>query len=185
MRVYRFNLVALISLSLLTCLQVAPVEAKILANQTQNMSASSGRWSAQLASATGAASSTAYQITWTGNSNKQFELISIINTGNFDLSAEHLTFSTAKSNGDNTNPPALTFELCTGNWDPTTFLCSGTITQVASATSGTVNFSRLLLVNQRLIFRVTNARNAVGNQITTFNCQTFRSDLRSGISFSS
>lgn len=185
MKAMKSHLFAFISLLLLLSFQIAPSEARILANHNQNVSANSGRWSTELGTATGTGSATSYQITWTGNSNKQYELISFINQGNFDLVAEHLTFSSAKSNGDTTNPPTLTFELCSENWDTTTFACSGTITLIGTATGGSINFNRYLIVGQRLIFRVTNARNAIGNQISTFNSQSFRSDIRYGISTSS
>lgn len=181
----KFNAILLTVLPLLLSIQTTNAQAFFDSKYQQNLSSTTGRWGTQLATATGSGSSTAYQITWTGNSNKQYELLSFINTGDFDLISEHLSFSTAKANGDTTNLPTLTFELCSGNWDTTTFLCNGTITLSGSSIGGNINFLRYLISGNRLVFRVTNARNNPGNYLTTLNSQTFRSDVRNGLRFNS
>lgn len=182
---FRIWFIFVLTLPLLLNLQSQSADAFYDSNLQQNMSSSTGRWITQIATATGSGSSTAYQITWTGNSNKQHELLSFLNLGDFDLVAEHLSFSTAKANGDTTNPPTLTFELCSGAWDPTTYLCNGVITLSGSSTGGTINFLRYLTPNSRLVFRVTNARNNPGNYLTSLNSITYRSDIRNGIMVSS
>lgn len=177
----RFKSLSALSLALLLLSQNQIALASIKANRSLTNSGITGVWSSNVTSSNGNPTNSTYQITWTGSANKLYELISIVNTGNFDLIAGHLTFSTAKSNGDTTNPPNLTFETCTGSWDPTNFACSGAITQVGSATSGQININRYLMTANRLVLRVTNSRNSVGNQITTFNSQSFRSDIRNGL----
>lgn len=172
-------------LSLLLSFQATGAQANLDTKFQQNLSSSTGRWATQLATATGVGSTSSYQITWTGNSNKQYELLSFINTGDFDLISEHLTFSTSKANGDTTNLPTLTFESCSGAWDTTTFLCNGTITLSGSSTGGNINFLRYLISGNRLVFRVTNARNNPGNYLTTLNTHTSRSDIRTSLRFNS
>ncbi len=174
-------LVSFMILALSFSIQVERSDALIVANSTLNISGGTGAWSSALATANGSSTNNSYQITWTGNGNRQNELLAVVNTGNFDLIATHLTFSSVKSNGDTTNPPTLTFETCSGTWNLTTFACSGTITQIGSSTSGQIDINRYLTPGNRSVIRVTNARNNTGNYITTFNSRTFRSDIRFGI----
>ncbi len=160
---------------------LSPAVALVITNSVTNINGETGAWSSALATASGSSTNNAYQIIWTGNANRQNELLAVVNTGNFDLIATHLTFSSVKSNGDTTNPPTLTFETCSGTWNLTTFACSGTITQIGSSTSGQIDINRYLTPGNRSVIRVTNARNNSGNYITTFNSRTFRSDIRFGI----
>ena len=180
MRLAKTLVTTAISLSLLAFPNSESALGAFLSSHTKNSNTSSGSWKTEIASATGAGTSSPYLLTWTGNSNKQYELLSLINIGNFDLTAQHLTFSTAKANGDTTNPPLLKFETCSGVWDATTFLCSGSIVLIGSATGGQVNVIRYLVPGSRTILRVTNPRNNPGNYISTFNAHTFRNDIRSG-----
>lgn len=170
---------------LLLLLQIAYASAGVITTLQTALGTNTGRWATELGTATGTGSTTSYQITWTGNANKQYELMSIINVGNFDITQEHFTYASAKANGSLTNPPILTFELCSGTWDTATFLCSGTITQVGSGTGGTIDISRYVIASNRLVVRITNARNNQGNHFTTFDTQTYRSDIRFGIGINS
>lgn len=83
MRSRRFMAIA-IALSLILSFQIQEAMAALSANQQNNKNLATGIWRTQLATATAGATTGPYQITWTGGANKQYELISIINTGNFD-----------------------------------------------------------------------------------------------------
>lgn len=167
------------SLILVNGLQIA--SAAIVANTQSNLAVTAGNWRTLLASANGAGISGSYQITWTGGFNKQSELLAVVNAGSFDLIAQHLTFTSARGNGDTTGAPTLNFESCSGSWDAVNLTCSGTITSIASATSGQVNINRYVIAGSRIVLRVTQTRNGPGNYISTFNTLTFRSDIRSGM----
>lgn len=165
---------------LLSSLQVLPLHAVVKVSTTQNSSASTGNWGSQVSSSTGTGTTAAYQVTWTGNINKQYVLIAIINTGTFDLLVTHLAYSTAKSNGDATNAPVLTFDLCSGTWDPTTFACSGTVTTIGTGAAGVLDVVKLIPVSNRLIVRITDPHNKGSNYLTLINSQNIRADIRSG-----
>lgn len=184
MRSISFRAIA-ISSSLFLVFQIQMASAAITSNSQSNLNLATGYWRTLLASANGAGTSGPYQITWTGGSNKQNDLLAIINTGNLDLVAQHLTFSSVRSNGDITGAPTLTFETCSGAWDINTFACNGTATTIASAISGQLNVNQYVIAGSRIVLRITHTRNGSGNYISTFNTLTFRSDIRSGIAINS
>lgn len=173
--------ISVVSLLFLSIVEVQPTYASMNVSVDRTMTIGAGTWSTQLAAPTTAPSSAAYQIVWTGNVNKQYALFSIVNMGTYDLLSAHFTYSSAKGNGDTTNPPALTFELCSGTWDATTYACSGAISAVGTGTGGAISFSSLIPLGNRITLRATNSRSSTSNYITTFNAQAFRSDIRSGV----
>ena len=155
--------------------------AAILGNVNASTSITSGSWLATVNSATGNSVAAPYVTGWTGNNKKQDILIALINSGSLDLIGGHFNFSSAKPNGDTTNAPTLTFDTCTGVWDPTTFICSGTTMTVGNGTSGTVNIAQPIPVGGRVIIHITNARNNSANFNTTLSSFLTRSDIRTGV----
>lgn len=145
----------------------------------------SGRWASQLGLSTGAVSSNPHLLVWSGSSQKQYFLFAFENTGTFDLSAGHILYSSAKPNGDASNPPSISFDICSGAWDSTSFTCSGSVFNLGSGQAGTLNFLYNVPTGNRLVIRATNTRSSNGNYVTTLNTQTFRSDIRSGQRFNS
>ncbi len=184
MRLLRILAIA-VSSSLISVNGLQMASAAIIANSQSITAKATGNWRSLLANANGAGASGSYKIIWTGGSNKQSELLAIVNTGTFDLIAQHLTFSSARNNGDTNGAPTLNFESCSGNWDNVNLTCSGTISSIASASSGQININRYLIAGNRLILRITQTRSGTGNYISTFNTLTFRSDIRSGITVNS
>ena len=155
-----------------------PAQALLNSKINNTYAVTSASWGTQIATQTGPGSSGSYQITWTGNKNNQNALFSIVNTGNTNLITSHISFSSAKPNGDTTNPPNLIFHICNGIWDPNTFACSGNTSQVGSAFSGNIDFTNYVPSGGRFVVLVNNARNSNSNWITTINTQVTRSDIR-------
>lgn len=177
----KFKFVAF-SLPLLALLGLTPASAGIASILSGTFGASTGYWGSQVASATGNGSTGAYSINWSGSTNKQYEMMSLINVGAYDLIAGHLTFSSAKPNGDSSNGPNLTFETCPGTWNLATFACSETVTAFGSGTGGTVNLNLPIAAGSRVIFRVNSGKaNGGGAYVTSINALTSRSDIRAGV----
>lgn len=167
--------------SLLTLLMMIPhTQGKLQSTSGLESLVYTGSWSTTVNSYNGPSANIPYTITWTGSSRKQHALIAIINNGNYSLSTSHLSYSSVKTNGDISRPPTLTFESCSGIWDPITFNCSGAITFIGSGTTGTVEVSGNISPGNRLIIRLTNQRDASFNYNTTLNSVTYRSDIRTG-----
>lgn len=179
------SLLSLIASLLLFQMTIPNAHGKLESNSTFASIVNTGTWSTTINSYNAPATNNPYNVTWTGASRKQFALISIINSGSYAISTSHISFSSVKTNGDISNPPTLTFELCSGIWDPTTFNCSGTITSVGSGTSGTIDVMASIGSGNRLVIRITNQRDASFNYNTTFNSLTYRSDIRVGVVASS
>ena len=162
-----------------------PASAGVKSTTQQSYNLTTGTWSTELASATSASAKTQYQVVWTGNANKIYALFSVINTGSFELTGGHISYSSAKPNGDATGAPNLIFDLCSGTWDPNNFSCSGTITTFGSGISGTANYLKYQILGERLVLRLTHLRNNSTNFITYLNTYTSRSDIRSGVTIGS
>ena len=152
----------------------------LTSNASPATNAITGSWVSTISSASGPSTTGPYTVTWTGNLKKQYALISLINSGSFDLVSGHFTFTSAKANGDTTSPPTLIFDLCSTTWDAIAFTCSGTITTFGTATSGQINMPQLIPIGGRVVIRVTDTRDAVSNYTTTFNSISSRSDIRTG-----
>ena len=174
------SLLSLIASLLVSLILLPEAHGKIQSNAQVASSVTTGLWSTTINSYNAPSVNSPYVITWTGSSRKQFALISIVNNGNFLVNASHISFSSVKTNGDISNPPTITFEICSGAWDPASFNCSGNITEIGSGTSGTINFQSSLSPGNRLVIRLTNQRDASFNYNTTLNSLTYRSDIRQG-----
>jgi hypothetical protein len=152
-----------------------------LQSQTSvNIQISSGQWASRIGATNGAMTNSPYVVTWTANTRKQYALIALENNGSYTLNASHITFSSAKTNGDATNPPTLIFEKCSGVWNVTDFSCNGTIALVTSATGGQIDFFESIFSGNRFIIRVTNLRDVNANYTTTFSAFVTREDIRLG-----
>lgn len=172
--------------SLLFFFFTAPqTQGKIQGVHTLDIQVSASTWASTINSATGTSVNLPYTITWTGNIKKQYALISLINSGTVLLHSGQISFSSVKSNGDPTNPPTMTFDLCSGTWNSTTFACSGTITTLLTATSGVADIPSTLLPGERVIIRLTNLRDVTSNYVTTFDALTNRSNIRAPLVVSS
>ena len=153
---------------------------RMFSTATSTVSITSGGWGSSVNSSAGAISNQPYTLNWNGSIKRQALFIALINAGSLTLNAGHLTFVSAKSNGDTTNPPTLTFDVCSGTWNQGASTCSGTITTFASATGGTVDLNQTIAVGARVIIRVTNQNDTNSNYKTTVNAQSLRSDIRLG-----
>ncbi|MEY3330736.1 MAG: hypothetical protein RL202_2 [Actinomycetota bacterium] len=171
-------IVALITSLLLVVTSIPASYGHLQSSASDIAQVQSGGWGASISTQTGAATNAPYLLTWTANKNRQYALIALVNTGSYNLGAGHISISSAKSNGDTTNPPTLTFETCSGAWSATSYACSGSITTIASAASGQIDFSQNIAVGNRLVIRVTNLRDINANYLTTINALSFRADIR-------
>jgi hypothetical protein len=182
----RYNsYLSLIAAFFLFFFYVPEANGKLSSNSIDNLATTTGSWSTSVNSFNSAPSNNSYTITWTGSSRKQYSLISIFNTGSYAVNTSRLAFSSTKTNGDTSNPPTLTFELCSGLWNATTFSCSGSISTMTTATSGEVDIAGLIEPGNRINLRLTNLRDASFNYNTTFHAISLRSDIRSGVNLSS
>lgn len=175
-------LVTVITSLLLLVIPVSNSFASLFSYIPANSNASSGFWASSINTSTGTATNAPYTLTWTGNNKKQDVLVALINSGTFDLNTGHFTYGSAKPNGDTTNAPVLTFDICSGIWDSLTFTCSGTTMTIGNGTSGTVNVPQVISPGNRVVIRITNARNSNANFITTLNSFASRTDIRTGVS---
>lgn len=155
------------------------VEGKLQSEYTQNLAITTGSWSSVVNSYNSPAANSPYVITWTGSTRKQYALIALINNGAFSIGNSQISYNSVKTNGDITNPPTMTFELCSGTWDPTAFTCSGNITLVGTGTGGVVDVNAPVNPGGRVIIRLTNLRDSSANYITTLNALTSRSGILS------
>ncbi len=171
-------IVALITSLLLVVTSIPASYGHLQSRASEIVQVQSGGWGTSIGTQTGAATNAPYLLTWTANKNRQYALIAIVNTGSYDLGAGHISISSAKSNGDTANPPTLTFETCSGAWNATSYACSGSITTIASAASGQIDFPQNISVSNRIVIRVTNLRDINANYLTTINALSFRTDIR-------
>ena len=178
-------LLALVASLLSSVLVSSETLALMQSGVTSSTTLSVSTWATSVNSATGIASNSPYVITWTANTRRQYALISLINTGSIDLSSGSISFTSVKSNGDITNPPTLTFELCSGVWNTTTFACSGSISSLVTAAGGDVAINQSISIGNRIIIRITNLRDSSANYLTTIDALASRANFRSGIVFSS
>ena len=162
-----------------------PAHAKYIGQHSSVVTVASGSWGSQPTAMGGNGSTNAYSITWTGSANKQYALFSLINVGTFPLTNGRFTFSTLKTSGSGTGAPNLIFDLCSGVWDATTFLCSGAIATIGASTGGTLVFAQNININARVDIRITHNRTSSGNYITTINAIARRDDVRLGTVFRS
>lgn len=181
MRKVKRSEVALFLLLLTFSIGVNPAFAAITSQAKGSVAGTSGSWGAQLATASGAPSTSAYSIIWTSSTIKQYDLVAIVNTGSFDLASQRISVSSAKPNGDTNNPPTLVFDSCSGVWDPTTYACSGTVTTLATGTSGLVTLTHTIAPGSRAILRVTTTRPNAANYVTNLNAYVSRTDIRLGM----
>ena len=171
-------IVALITSLLLAVTSIPASYGYLQSRASDIVQVQSGQWGASVTTQSGATTNLAYVVTWTANIKKQYALISLVNSGSYDLKAGHISISSAKSNGDMTNPPTLIFETCSGLWSASTFTCNATITTVASTGIGQVDFIENIPAGSRLIIRITNLRDSSANYLTTINALSFRGDIR-------
>jgi hypothetical protein len=182
----RSAMVAALVTSLLGMVFLLPESHGILQSRdSQNIQVHNGYWATTVGGAVAAPASVPYLVTWSANTKRQYALIALMNIGTFDLTKGVIAFTSAKSNGDTSNPPTLIFESCSGSWNVTSYLCSGTINVLGSATGGQFHVNQSIAANNRLVLRVTNLRDVNANYVTTFNAQTSRSDFRAAQVFSS
>ena len=182
----RFNsYLSLIASLAFIFLFIPEAHGKINSDSAHSLAISTGYWSTSVTAFNSAPSNSPYLITWTGSSRKQYALISLINTGSYAVSGSRLSFSSAKTNGDTSNPPTITFELCSGVWNTSTFACSGSIMLITTAIGGEVEIPGQIEPGNRINLRLTNLRDASFNYNTTFNAIALCSDIRSPVSSSS
>ena len=171
---------ALIASLVLAFITMPQSFGKLQSNMQNTLSVSTGLWATSINTSTGSSTTSPYTITWTGSVRKQYALVALINNGRFDLLSSHISYASVKTNGDTTNPPTLTFDLCSGTWNATNFTCSGTITTISTGTGGVVDITSLIPVGDRLIIRLTNLRDTSFNYNTTFNALASKTDIRVG-----
>ena len=171
--------------TLLFLLAIPESSGYLQGRTSSSIQITSGQWGARVGGTSGAITTSPYVVTWTANTKKQYALIAIENIGSYPLNVSHLSLSSAKSNGDTTNPPTLTFEKCSGVWNTTDFSCNGSTTTIASASVGQIDITENILAGSKLIIRITNLRDVNSNYTTTLNAITSRNDIRVGQVFSS
>ena len=182
----RSAMVAALVTSLLGMVFLLPESHGILQSRdSQNIQVQNGHWATTVGGAAASPTSVPYLVTWSANTKRQYALIALMNIGTFDLNKGVIAFTSAKSNGDTSNPPTLTFESCSGSWNVTTYLCSGTINLLGSSTGGQFHVNQGIASNGRIVLRVTNLRDVNANYVTTFNALTSRSDFRAAQVYSS
>lgn len=176
---------SLIASLLLLLFSIPGAQGKIQSNSSLTFGISSGSWSANVAAYNSNPTNTPYTITWTGSSRKQYALIALINNGIFSINSAQISFTSVKTNGDPTYPPSLTYELCSGTWDPVTFACSGTISSAGTGTAGSIEILKSIAPDSRVVIRLTNLRDVNFNYTTTLNALASRSDIRNALVTSS
>ena len=169
------------SLPLLLIIGTNPAFAGFTSLLNGQFTSSTGAWGSQIASANGNGSTSAYTINWNGLGSKQYEFISIINTGTFDLLFAGITLSSAKQNGDTTNAPILSFQACTGTWNLTSGACSETPTLLSAASAGYISLNVGVTVGNRVIIKIDAGKSGGGSFVSTLNTLTSRNDIRAGL----
>jgi len=121
----------------------------------------------------------ALTIDWSVSKGTPYAFVELVNVGTVDLVGESFTVTTVATTNGGTKLPSLTFEACVnGSWDVATSTCSGTVTLMGSASSGTFASPVGLSTGQSLSIRIVSSGNPGANFRSTINVAVSRTQIR-------
>jgi len=174
------SLVAAFLTSILVVLSVPfAASAGSAARMSQGVAATSAVWSVVARPVGATTTSGALAIDWSVNKGTPFAFVELVNVGTVDLVGQSFTVTTVANTSGSTKLPSLTFEACVnGSWDVATSTCSGTITLMGSASTGTFASPVGLATGRFLGIRIVSSGNPGSNFRSTINASVSSTQIQ-------
>ena len=145
----------------------------------RGVTATSAVWSVVARPVGATTTSGALAIDWSVNKGTPFAFVELVNVGTVDLVGQSFTVTTVANTSGSTKLPSLTFEACVnGSWDVATSTCSGTITLMGSASTGTFASPVGLATGRFLGIRIVSSGNPGSNFRSTISATVSRTQIR-------
>jgi hypothetical protein len=172
-------LTALVSLIAVLPANVADAAVDARAGRTADVTSS--RWGAVAVNQGAAPATGSFAVNWSVSKGSAYSFMDAVNTGTLPLIGQSYTFTTVPTQNGNTKIPTITLDACVGgSWTPVSNRCSGTVTRMGAAASGSFASTVPLAVGARLSIRALSDGPPGASFLTTINITIARTQVRAG-----
>jgi hypothetical protein len=173
------SLVALLNLLTLLHFPALPAGALEIGRVERTHAVGSAAWAVVAHGRTQPATPAPYILLWTVTGGTAYDYLYLRNTGSIILQSFRVAVTQVRLTG-NANSQEIFFERCVaGSWNPSTNLCSGSVTLIGRASDGQLSLTNLnLAVGSSVEVRARTLPNNQSTFETTLATQVRRSDFR-------